>query len=440
MSITQQAIPNLQALPAAHAAGNLNLVIPAVPPDLEQDAQVLPRVPEYLAKGLALRRWWAEVESRGGPENKFPLERSFNRPNRSFGFYADAPVGGSMMPVMGNVQEMFYDQTRAPASLGRDSVEWMWAQIRQFVMKYFMRVSSFREPEAHVDASQPVPPPALSRLSWCPEPKAARIGFGFTQLFNKPVGSNEIRVFPSYERNAIVDQRDMGSLFEWIVLKVRIFDFNFSTRPFGEAGPELVFGANEQSYLVVHEEFVNHKENLLPGVLGDYGIGYSFIKSPRPSPFGYGPGEFDAALELINFRVYETGYVTVRMIFIANRPSRIANLVIDPVGWSFQLADTFSLGLTSQFLGPAKDFFDRLPLRATVDPVLAYVSAANMVSGGAAARTLCISKETLEKLFLLKHFQQHYQTLVGSLLTWRQIPDWLDESKLPAWVISGVGS
>jgi len=420
---------------------NSELVIPPFTPDLEHDSQVLPRVPEYLAKGLALRRWWAEVERKGGPENQFPLERSFNRPNRSFGFYGEAPVGGAMMPIMGNVQEMFYDQTRAPASLGRDSAEWMWTQIRQFVMRDFMRISSFRQPEAHVDTSQPVPPPALSRLSWCPEPKPARIGFGFTQLFNKPVGSNVVRAFPSYERGAIVDQREIGKIYDWIVLKVRIFDFNFSTTPFGENGPELVFGANEESYLVVHEEFVNQKERTLPNVLGDYGIGYSFIKSPfGGSPFGYGPGEFDAALELINFRVYETGYVTVRMIFIANRPTRVANLSIDPLDWSFRLADTFSLGLASRVLAPAKGILDQLPLRFTVDPILSYVSAANLISGGYAARTLCISKETLEKLFLLKHFQQHYQTLVGSLLTWRQIPDWLDESKLPAWVISGAGS
>lgn len=422
------------------ASRDPQLVLSSIPPDLQEDARVLPTVPEYLAKGQDLMRWWAEVESKGGPENQFPLERSFNRPNRSFGFYADAPVGGRMMPVMGNVQEMFYDQTRAPASLGRDSADWMWAQIREFVMKYFMRVSSFRQPEAHVDASQPIPPPALARLSWCPDPQTSRIGFGFTQLFNKPVGANEIRAFPSFQRSAIVDQRDLGKIYDWLVLKVRIFDFNFSSRPFGQNGPELVFGADEESYLVVHKEFINHKDHHIPKVLGDYGIGYSFIKSPHPGIFGYGPGEFDAALELINFRVYETGYVTVRMIFIANRPTRVANLAVDPVGWSFSLANALSFGLASQIFGPASEMLAPFSPRITVDPVLAYINAANTVSGGDAARTLCISMETLEKLFLLKHFQQHYQTLVGSLLTWRQIPDWLDESKLPAWVISGVGS
>jgi hypothetical protein len=418
--------------------GNPEVPTPALTPELESDMRVLPTVEEYLARGVALKRWWKKVESQGGPENKFPLERSFNQPTRSYGFYADAPVGDQMMPVMGNVQEMFYDQTRAPASLGRESAQWMWTQLREFVMKYFMRISSFREPEAYIDASYPAPPPALSRLSWCPQPRDSRVGFGFTQLFNKPVGSNVINAFPSYDRNAIVDQRDLGKLYDWIVLKVRIFDFSINFRPFGENGPELVFGENEESYLVVHEEFVSHTDNPVPGVLGDYGIGYAFVRNPTQGPFGYGPGAFDAAIELINFRIYETGYISVRMIFIANRPKEVANVVIDPVNWGFKLADIFSLGLASHLFAPARGFLDQFPLKFNLDPVKSYIAGANLLSGNDAARTLCISMDRLEKFFLLQHFKQHYETIIGTLLTWRQAPDWLDEKNLPAWVRSGT--
>jgi hypothetical protein len=409
-----------------------------IPPDLQPDTAILPTIEEYLARGLALKRWWDIIELAGGPSDPFELERSFNQPTRSYGFFSEAPVGGVMLPIMGSVQEMFFDQTRAPASLGLDSAEWMRDQLREFVLKYFMRVSSFREPEAYVEASQPTPPPSLRYLDWCPAPRAERIGFGFTQLFNKRVGSDVIHHFPSYERYAISDQRLLGKLFEWMVLKVRIFDFSFRTRPFGDQGPELVFDLNEQSYLVAHEEFTNYKERHLPGVLADYGIGYAFIKSPTSGPFGYGPGEFDAAIELLNFRVYETGYVSVRMIFLVNRPTRVANVVVDPVNWSLSLADTLSLGFASPLFDSAKDIANRLPLRFTFDPISAYISGANLVSGGDASRMLCISTETLEKLFLLQHFKQHYQTIVGSMLTWRQIPNWLDTPSLPSWVISGL--
>ena len=409
-------------------------------PELETDTRILPSVADYLARGQDLKRWWSEVENNGGPPNQFPLSRSFNRPNRSYGFFAEAPVGGKLVPVMGNVQEMFYDQIRVPPSLSPEAVNWLWEQLRQFVMKYFMRVSSFRQPETYVDTSSPTPPPAFGFLSWCPKDWDTRSGFGFTQLFQKATGSGVIRPFMSCDRHAIVDQRDIGKLYEWIVLKVRIFNFAFRTRPFGATGPELVFDLNEESYLVVHQDFITYKEHHLPGVLGDYGVGYAFVKSPTQGLFGYGPGEFDAAIELINFRIYETGYISVRMIFISNRPTSVARLVFDPIDWSFRVADALSLGLASRFATPVKEIFSQIPLRVSFDPALFYVSVANAISNGEAERALCISRERLEKLFLSQHFQQHYQAITGSLLTWRQIPDWLDEKNLPSWVVAGLSS
>jgi hypothetical protein len=274
------------------------------------------------------------------------------------------------------------------------------------------------------------------------------VGFGFSQLFHKNVASDSIDSFPTYDQYAIVDQREVGRLFEWLLLRVRIFDFAFRTRPFGERGPELVFGLDEASYLVAHKEFMRFGERPPTGIgdfeaLADYGIGYAFVKSPIQNIFAYGPGEFDAAIETINFRIYATGYISVRMIFIANRPTRTMNLVVDPVDWSFRIADLFSLGFASRLFGPARDVLGRLPVRFSFDPVGLYVSGVNIASNGAAARTLCISMETLEKMFLLQHFRQHYQTLLGSLVTWRLIPDWLDtkyiQEKYP-WMISGLSS
>jgi hypothetical protein len=81
---------------------------------------------------------------------------------------------------------------------------------------------------------------------------------------------------------------------------------------------------------------------------------------------------------------------------------------------------------------------DRRPFRlGTFDPVYGVVSLANFVSAGLAAEQLCISRETLDKQFLVQHFRQHYQTVVGSLLTWRQIDDWTNDAALPTWVVTG---
>lgn len=408
--------------------------------DSQEDARVLPSVEEYLAKGQDLKRWWDDIDSRGGPTDRFPLERTYNRPARSYGFFGTAPVQGSTMPVMGNVQEMMYDQVRGPSLLNRDSSEWMWGQLREFVMKYFMRISSFRQPESYVDATSPTPPPALSKLTWCAKPDVSLVGFGFSQLFNKRMGTREVRPFSSLDRHAIVDQREIGSIWEWILLKVRIFDFSFGAYPFGPEGPELVFGLNEESFLVVHKDFVTYRDRPEPGILGEYGIGYSFVRSPIQGLLRYGPGEFDAAIELIKFRITEAGYITVRMIFISNRPVEVARVAIDPVGIGFGLANAFTMGFAKPFLAPARRILDLLPLRIEFDPVTTYVNLWNIATRGDAAQSLCISREQFEKVFLLQHFKQHYQTVTGSLLTWRQIPDWLDQAKLPPWVISGLSS
>jgi hypothetical protein len=403
----------------------------------EWDPLVLRSAEDYLDRGVALLRWWSEIERKGGPDRKFPLARSFNPANRSYGFFGRAPLRGGMTPVMGNVQEMFFDQPRAPASLGRDTAEWMWEQLRVFVLRYFMRVSSFKEPEAYSDARQPVPPPALKALSWCAQPQDSRQGFGFSQLCGKRTGSGDIYQFPSYERNAIVDLREVGRTYEWLLLKVRIFDFRVRARPFGEEGPELVFGLDEGSYLALNDQFVINRDRPEPGVLGEYGVGYAFIKNPLQGLIAYGPGEFDAAFESIRFRILDSGRITVRMVFVANLPTAVANVVIDPVEWSFRVADLFSFGMASRLFGPLRVILGRLPLQLRFDPVLSYVAAANSLSGDAAARQLCISREQLDKLFLLQHFRQHYQTIIGALLTWRQVPNWLDEKNLPPWAISG---
>jgi hypothetical protein len=68
------------------------------------------------------------------------------------------------------------------------------------------------------------------------------------------------------------------------------------------------------------------------------------------------------------------------------------------------------------------------------------ISLANLVTGGLAGRQFCISMEELQRRFLVQHFMQHYEMLTGSVLTWRQIPDWLDQANLPQWVITGLSS
>jgi hypothetical protein len=412
-----------------------------------QDRAVLDRVEGFLSAGVQLKQWWERTHATGAYTQRFEEALTFNRPDISFGFFGQAPVNGQLMPVMGNLQDMLYDKPKSPTRSVQEAARWMRDQIREFVLHYFMRVSDFRQPQAAIENRHSPPPFFLRPFSACPQDEAQRIGFGFSQLYYKRRDTGEVGKFPEAERYAIVDLRDIGPKFEWIVLNVRIFDFSFTYAPLGLNAPQVVFPLTEASYLVMSRDFVTHEEDPEPDVLGRYGFGYAFIKNPDPSLLAYGPGEFDAAIEMITFRVLGDGTTRVNMVFVANRPNRILNVTLDPIQWSFTLADLASFGMTSRFLAPMKGMLGQLPMPdSSVDPVYASIALLNLLTGGLSSTELCISIEELEKQFLLKHFMQHYQTLVGSLQTWRQIPNWtVGEAKLledprTRWVVTGRSS
>lgn len=413
----------------------------ASPWSVSQDEQaVLDSVDLYLRRGLDLKRWWDQACATDSFAQKFPLTVSFNRPDESFGFFDVARVDGRDMPIMGNYQSLFYDQPKSPVADKARAAQWVRDQLRQFVLRYFMRISHFRLPEAFIPTEGRAQPPALLRpLSWCPEENPSQVGFGFSQFFWKDRASGEIRGFPESDRYAIVDLRRIGPELEWVLPLVNIFDFKFAFQPFGPGTPSLVLPLNEGSYLVMSRDFVFDEEEPTPNLLGRYGFGYAFIKNPRAGVLSYGPGEFDAAIEIIRFTVDREGKIRAEAIFVANRPSRVASVSLNPLDWGYGAANLLSLGTSRYVLEPFKRAWERLPGgSASFDPVRLLISTANLMTAGLAARDFCISLEQLEREFLVIHFQQHNSALVGSLETWRQIPDWqASEDELPSWVVTG---
>ncbi|MCA1593780.1 MAG: hypothetical protein LC754_14250 [Acidobacteria bacterium] len=402
----------------------------------EQDRAVVGRVEQTIADGRALKRWQAQADASNSYAERYELIREFNPSNSSYAFLDEVALDGRVMPVMGSVDEALYDQ---PKHAGGRSVQ---DEFREYVMHYFMRVAAYQPPEAFV-VNERHPPYTryLRRLSWCPEERDTRTGFGFSQQYYKLRGSGVTGKFPEEQQSRIVDLREIGEKYEWIVLKVQILQFNVSFKLLGSDAATVVVPLAEDSYLAVSRDFILDEENSAPGVRGSYGFGYAFVRNAEQGLFAYGPGEFDAAVELINFQVLESGQIRSRLIFVANRPVRMMNVELNPFDLGYRLADLLSLGLSSSLLTPIKNALERIPLSlGSFDPLGTYVSFANQLTGGLAARDLCISLEQLERDFLVQHFQQHYQMLVGSLLTWRQVPDWLDKSTLPAWVITGRNS
>ncbi len=430
----------------------------------EEERRRLKSLERSLDDGLALKRWWEELDAQDPKvayegKDRFELSRTQNRPDTAFGFFGEVDLDDDRtMPVMGCIQEMFYDRPKTPATDEREVREkdikpedltlanyprWMSNQVREYVLRYFMRISDFRAPEAYPDQRREEPPVYLRPLSWCPAGDSARVGFGFEQLYYKDKKTGTVHKFPESDRFAVADLRHLGKEYEWIVIKVDIFDFKLKAAPLGDDGPQLVYPLGETSYLALSEDFVvddddpdGDSEN---GDLGCYGLGYVFLKDPEESLLGYGPGQFDAAFQTIRFHVRGAGEVSVRMAFVANRPGKILNVSIDPLNWTLRMTDAATFGTASMLLEPIKKLVEPLPRPGGIDPVKVYVAAANALTGGYAKRELCVSKEQLERDFLLQHFIQHYNTIAGSVLTWRQIPDWLDREALPEWVKEGVG-
>jgi hypothetical protein len=427
--------PIASGAPPPPSAETLSFVDSCAASITEVDRTILSYAERTLADGMELARWWEAKDRVGDYAERFEVVREYNPSDRSFGFFDTAVVAGAGLPVMGVVQEMFYDRQKMATG------ETIREQLREFVLRYFMRVSHYRQPDA-VPAGRRAPSSLLQRaISWLPEEEERRVGFGYQQLYYKVRDSGQIGKFTADEQDTIVDLRDIGTRYDWILLKVDIFDFNLSFAPFGPDALKMQLPLKESTYLVLGPPFVRNEENPEPGVLGRYGFGYAFVPyAPDPGVIAYGPGHFAAAIQTVDFKVMEDGEIRVRAAFVVNRPTRIAKMDVAPLDWGFQLADLMTFNMASRFMSPVKALTDRLPLTrlSGVDPISGYIWMANALTGGLAEKRFGISKSVLEKRMLVQHFMQHYEMLINSLLVWRTVADWTDHDRLPDYCRNGA--
>lgn len=397
-----------------------------------EERNLLDNVDRCLAQGVAIMDWWRQADATGSIADRFELTRVFNRPEYSYAFFDTVPLAAGPLPVMGDVPLVFYDQPKAL------EVE-LWArEVREFALHYFMRVSDFRLPQWLTgDAPAGLPAP-FDLLSWCPKSYVTREGFGFQQLYYKLRATGEIGRFPEGQQFTIVDQRELGARYEWVVARVRIFNFVLSF-PLNPDLPKVAFPLPEAQYIILSPAFVEDTLDPRPGFEGRFQFGYAMLKpSHDDSVLAYGPGQFDAGFQLFTFTVRADGSTWVRMPFVVNRPTKILNLSLDPIDWGFKAAEILTLGRANRLLEPLHAAFQGLPGRpGGFDPVFTSIDLLNLATLGQASRQLCISRRQLEEFFLVFHFDQYYTMITGSLLTWRQVQNWLDEAAIPEWVKTG---
>ena len=421
------------AQPAA-AAGNGHTASGEPLAMTARDNLIVSQVDRTIARGAELKKWFDRKDRAGDYADRFDVIRPFNQDSRSFGFFDAVPLGGAPLPVMGLVQDMVFDRWKqgAPGSKTCD-------EFREFLFKYFMRISHGQKPT--VAAESAVQPSMYLRpLSWLPSEETRKVGFGYRQLYYKLRQSGRVGKFTKEDQCAMVDLREIGDKYDWIVAKVRIFDFNIAMAPLGVDSMKFQYPMKEEAYVVLSPAFITYDEPTDGPVAGRFGLGYSFLPyADEQGVIAYGPGYFSAAIQTFDFTVHNDGEIDVRASFLVNRPDQIMKVDFDPIGWSLKLADAMTLNMASHIFAPIKAVADKLPLKVPdVDPVSAYITAANVATGGLAGSQLGIAKVQLEKRMLVQHFMQHHEMLLHSLQVWRTFNSWCDPPSLPEFCHRGT--
>ncbi|MEM7586779.1 MAG: hypothetical protein AAF560_25540, partial [Acidobacteriota bacterium] len=189
---------------------------------------VLANVEVSLAEGRELYRWWRRTEA----DNEIfraPLVQQLNSPDWNYSFFSEAPLRRGLLPVLGVIQGMFYDQPKVPASHERRAVDFYRAQMQEFALRYFLRTSV-----------QPLPQFTPSNLrSEAKGSQPAFHGWSFQQVFYKLRETGTIGRFPSEERFRIVDMRRLFDTYEWILMQVRLFSFTLDKTFLWANGPRV---------------------------------------------------------------------------------------------------------------------------------------------------------------------------------------------------------
>lgn len=164
-------------------------------------------------------------------------------------------------------------------------------------------------------------------------------GFTYTPLLRKRLGEDTPETVPA---GTPLDFSLEG--LDWLVARVDIHDFVRAVLPLAPLAGLLSRVVREAAFVVVHRNFAV-RETASPG-RPFCSFGYSFLPvAPEPSPFGFGPGHFGAAIKQFRFSESGDGGLEVSLAFIVSpRSEEVLDLGgFDPVYSISELADRLSL-------------------------------------------------------------------------------------------------
>ena len=407
-----------------------SLIDPNSAPLSEEDWRILGQVESSLDAGVQVHKWWkkkdAEDKERrlrnagSAYDECFDLVRTFNPGKRAFAFFDQVALSNpdvqvkEQIPLVGVVQEMTFDYSRGDPEDNRD-------QIRQFVMRYLLRVSDYSRPDVFI---------AKTKKRTKEEAKILD-GWGYSQVYYKLKASGAIGKFPEERQAQIVNMEEVGVTYEWLVLNARFFNILMSV-PRSGTKPHLQIPFYFDELVVTSADLIVNVEKPEPGVLARYGYGCAPVRNvaPEEGTLVWGPGRFYPCYSALLFEVRCSGETIVTCPFAANRPDRVFGLSPFPAALATGAFKLMTLGLPSGWL-PA--------LNGGVDPVLTPVELLNRATGQIPAKHFGISKDAFVLDLMLEHFSAVYQLLSGAALTYCMVEDWTaPESSLPRWVQTGV--
>ncbi|MCG8462777.1 MAG: hypothetical protein MI919_41355, partial [Holophagales bacterium] len=345
---------------------------------------ILERVQQGLDDSTELLAWWRRASQEGRLEES-PAVREPQFGNSNFLFLGSAPLDRGLLPVIGLEQDLFFDRIPAPLSRERTSLDWYRKQVREFALRYFMRIATTRSFRAEIEGgSTPRERPVFMD---------SYQGWGYYQLYFASAETGEVREFLPADRFSIIDLREIGPTYEWVVFKIRFFDFIFQRSLVTADGPRLDIPVTLDTYVVIDSRFVVDREDPAPGVIGEYGFGTPVVPVPDPdSILAYGPGQLATAFQFITFQIRENGEIRARLLLVANLPTRLLNF--RPLYLSLDVVDALTLGLASPLLRRLRRGLDRARL-PPIPLLFTFTDLANTLSGGLAAYQWCISRQQL---------------------------------------------
>ena len=169
-------------------------------------------------------------------------------------------------------------------------------------------------------------------------PGGRRGGFTYTPLLQKRLGDET----PQSALAGVPTDFSLKGL-EWLVARVDIHDFVRAIPPLAPLAGVLSRFVREAAFVVVHRNY--GAASLSSGGRSSCSFGYSFLPvAPEPSPFGFGPGHFGAAIKQFQFSQTADGALEVSLTFLVSpRSEKVLSLAgFDPVYSIVEFVDRVS--------------------------------------------------------------------------------------------------